>query len=664
MTYNWKYSPIANIRVPIVEWLPHYTKELFWKDLIAGSTVFVFLVPQGMAYAILAGLPPIYGLYSATIPLFIYAAFSTSRQLSIGPMAITSLILGSTCQGYGYADGSPEYIRICISISLLVGYISFFLGLFRLGALANIISHSVLVGFVTASALVIFISQLKYLLGFHVPRFDYTHQTIGYILEHLPDSNWPAVLIGTITFVLLYIVKEWKSKNKAPSAAYPPLLFKCMVVLVNLSNLLAIIFGSLIAKALIDQGVELRIVGEVPSGLKMPSLDIVPIDEFITLIPSAFALAFVAFANNWAIAVKYARINKYKIEATQELVASGLATMIGVPFHSFLVAGGLARTAVNAESGAMTQFSAIICGLLMLLALFVFTQFFYYIPMTVLGAIIEVSIIGMIDFHSMREAYKIDPRDCFVMVMTFIVTFFVGVVDGLFVGIFLSVALVMKSAAFPNIVHLGQLPDDEGGYFKDIDRFPEASQIPGFAIVRMDASPFFGNIGHFKEVILRASKGDFHSSSVPIHTVILDASAWVDIDLSGIEALRSVYHDLHESSNVSLAIACPKGVIRDILRHNGITGVTLTMSINDAIIGKCAIRSRRTLLSESPPVLQLESRSNEVTNVLHENQTLVSSSQKSSSRTVSVCKIPIHSEAAGSSGVDGKNCHNEMDAFL
>jgi SulP family sulfate permease len=641
---------------------------MFWNDLIAGSTVFVFLVPQGMAYAILAGIPPIYGLYSATIPLFMYAAFSTSRQLSIGPVAITSLIVGSTSQQYGYADGSPEYIRLCLSISLLVGYISFFLGLFRLGALANVISHSVLVGFVTASALVIFVSQVKYSLGINVPRFTYTHQTIGYILEHIHESNWRAILIGLVTFALLYLTKEWKRRNKAPSAAFPPLLFNSMVILVNLSNLLAIILGSLIAKAIVDQGGELRIIGDVPSGLKMPSLDIVSIGELISLIPSAFALAIVAFANNWAIAMKYADANKYKIEATQELVASGLATIVGVPFHSFLVAGGLARTAVNAESGAMTQFSGIICGSLMLLALFVFTQFFYYIPMTVLGAIIEVSIIGMIDFQSMREAYKIDPRDCFVMVMTLLVTFFVGVVDGLFVGIFLSFVMVMKGVAFPNIVHLGKLSDDEGVYFKDVDRFPEASQVPGFAIVRLDASPFFGNINHFKETILAASQGAFHSSSEPIHTVVLDASAWIDIDLSGIEALRIVFRNLKESSNVTITIACTKGVIRDILRHSGITDVILAMSINDAIIGKCAIRSRHFLLSESPPILPLESRSNVVTSILHEKKTLASSSHNSSSRTVTVCKNSIHGGATESKSVtvvDSKYFHDEsMDSIL
>lgn len=616
-----KHSPIANIRVPIAEWMPTYTRDLLWKDIIAGCTVFVFLVPQGMAYAILAGMPPIYGLYSATVPLFIYAAFSTSRQLSIGPMAITSLILGSTCQKYGYPDGSPEYIRICISISLLVGYISFFLGLFRLGALANIISHSVLVGFVTASALVIALSQLKYIFGIKVPRFTYTHQTIFYLIEHLPDANWRAILIGSFTFVLLYLTKEWKRNNKAPSKMFPPLLFKIMVVLVNLSNLLAIIIGSLIAKGIVDNGGELRIVGEVPSGMKTPSFDIVPAGELISLVPSACALAFVAFANNWAIAFKYAKINKYKVEATQELVASGLATIIGVPFHSFIVAGGLARTAVNAESGAVTQFSAIICGLLMIVALFLFTKFFYYIPMTVLGAIIEVSIINMIDFESMKKAYYIDPRDCFVMVITFLVTFFVGVIEGLFVGIFFSFALIMKSVAFPSIVQLGQLPEEEGGHFKNIERFSEATQIPGFAIVRMDASPFFGNSTHFKDVIMAAAEGKYHSSSEPIHAVILDASAWIDIDLTGIETLKTIIHDLHDPHNISLSIACAKGIIRDSLRKSGIKDVNLTMSINDAIVGKIATRSRQTLLSEIPPNLDdinnISSPISMVTNILH-----------------------------------------------
>lgn len=612
MPFELKKSPIASIRVPITEWLPTYTRELFWNDLIAGSTVFVFLVPQGMAYAILAGMPPIYGLYSATIPLFIYACFSTSRQLSIGPMAITSLILGSTCQRYGYAEGSAEYIQLCMSISLLVGYISFFLGLFRLGSLANIISHSVLVGFVTASALVIALSQLKYIFGIKVPRFTYSHQTIFYLIEHLGETNWRAVLIGCLTFLALYLVKEWKKRNKAPSTYCPPWLFKTMLVLVNLSNLLVIFIGSLIAKAIVDGGGELRIVGDVPSGVKVPSFDIVPASDLIGLIPSACALAFVAFAQNWAIAFKYANINKYKIEATQELVAAGLATIIGVPFHSFLVAGGLARTAVNAESGAKTQLSAIMCAIMMLIALFLFTSFFYYIPMTVLAAIIEVSIINMVDFQSMRDAYKIDKRDCFVMVITFLVTFFVGVIDGLFVGIFFSFAVVMKAVAFPHIVHLGKLPEDEGGHFRDVNRFPEAVQIPGFAIVRMDASPFFGNSSYFKDIIMSASEGVFHTSSEPIRMVILDASAWIDVDLCGIQTLKEVINDLREAGNKTLSIACTKGIVRDILRKNGLSSLLFTMSIDDSISGKSAKRSRNAMkeLSIASPQVTITTTTN------------------------------------------------------
>eukprot|EP01033_Poteriospumella_lacustris_P008711 gene8711-6263_t len=252
---------------------------------------------------------------------------------------------------------------------------------------------------------------------------------------------------------------------------------------------------------------------------------------------------------------------------------------------------------------------------MMLIALFLFTSFFYYIPMTVLAAIIEVSIINMVDFQSMRDAYKIDKRDCFVMVITFLVTFFVGVIDGLFVGIFFSFAVVMKGVAFPHVVHLGKLPEDEGGHFKDVDRFPEAVQIPGFAIVRMDASPFFGNSNHFKDIIMSASEGAFHTSREPIRVVILDASAWIDIDLSGIQILKEVIHDLQQAGNKILSIACAKGIIRDILRKNGLSSLLFTMSIDDSITGKSAKRSRRTIedLSITLPQVTLTT----TTNALH-----------------------------------------------
>jgi sulfate permease, SulP family len=648
---------IASIRIPIIEWLPTYTKELFFKDLVAGMTVFVLLVPQGMAYAMLAGLPPVYGLYSSTVPLIIYAIFSTSRQLSMGPMAITSLLLGTTSEKFGYTDGSIESITLVVSISYLAGFFQVMLGVFRLGPLAEIISHSVLTGFVTGSALVIFLSQFKYILGLHVPRFTYTHQTVYYIVSHLSETNVAATCLGFGTMLLLYIIRIWKKKleskkskpldNIASSSSFSSskslqeaqqqqqleqlplserggtttnnerltsnnnhqqnsndlyvLLPRIFILLSNLSNLFAIVCGSLIAHSLINHHIMLDIVGNVPSGFQPLSFHVVSATNLISLVPASLAIAFVAFANNWAIAVKYAQLHHYEIDATQELIASGLASMFGICFNCFFVAGGLARSAVNAESGAMTQMAAIITAIAMVIALCLFTKWFYYIPMSVLAAVIEVSVLSMIDFESMRKAYSVDRRDCFVMVITFLVTFFVGIVDGLFVGIFCSFAVVMKSVAFPHIVHLGRLPIDHLAItntnidypmglqlFKDITRFPEAEQLPTIAIVRIDASLFFGNVAHFKTVVKHAAEGHFHTSPQPISTVIIDASAWIDLDYAGLEALSDIRHHLQqEHHGCTLWIACAKGIIRDKLQGSDFTKtVSLSMTIDDAIVGR------------------------------------------------------------------------------
>jgi sulfate permease, SulP family len=594
---DWFFDhiPIAPVSLPILEWLPKYDRKTFLQDLVAGLTVFVFLVPQGMAYAILSGLPAVYGLYSATIPLFVFAIFTTSHQLAMGPMAITSLLLGVTCQKYGFEEASPEYITAALSISMMIGFILIFLGLGRLGSLSNLISHSVLVGFLTASALVIAITQFKYLFGIKIPRFQYNHQVILYIIEHIHDTNLNDFLVGFGMLGILVGLREWKKRNKGKPQTN--IVVKILGIISNLSNFLAIVLGSLIAKGIIDQGGDIRIVGVVPSGVHSPQFNLVDFPTWLSMIPASCAIAFVSFAGNWAVATKYAQINKYRVEATQELVASGLAVVIGVLFNSFVVSGGLARTAVNAESGAQTQMSMCICGALILLSLLTLTSFFYYIPMCVLSAVIEVSVISMIDFESMFKAYRIDKRDCAVMFVTFFVTFFLGITEGLFAGIFLSVVMVMQSTSFPHIAHVGQLPTDEGGYFRDIHRYPQAMQLPGIAIVRMDASPLFSNSHYFLSVVKSAMSGKHHTSTVPIKAIVIDCSAWIDIDLVGIQTMNELKVELTKA-DIRIAIACAKGVIRDRLRDNGfLEGLMEScffVSIDDAVQNHPATTSSKS----------------------------------------------------------------------
>jgi SulP family sulfate permease len=241
---QWPFAPIL---VPILDWLPLHTKNDFGLDLVAGCTVFVLLIPQGIAYSIVAGLPPEYGLYASTFPVFIYGLLGTSKQLSMGPMAVTSLVLSSGCQAYGFPEASGEYVQVAQNISLLCGIILFLLGATRLGILANFLSQSVLTGFLTASASVIALSQLKYLLGIHVPYMKYSHQTIVYLIQHLNEVNWYDIVIGTISCLLLYLVKRWKQKNKASKENMKNSTFKILLLLSNGSSLILLFLGAVIA---------------------------------------------------------------------------------------------------------------------------------------------------------------------------------------------------------------------------------------------------------------------------------------------------------------------------------------------------------------------------------------------------------------------------------
>lgn len=614
--------PLAVLRVPIIDVVKDYSYHTLWDDFVAGITIFVFLVPQGMAFALLAGLKPEYGLFSSIFPLFIYAFFGTSRQMSIGPMAITSLLLNVSCQGYGYEESTPEFTQLALSVTFLVGMCSVYLGLFRLGILANIISPGVLSGFITASSFVIMINQVKYVVGFEVPRFSYIHQTIYYILSHIQHTNVYEFLMGLGTIITLLTVRELKRRNKTPPKDEKWLyIYKGLFVFSNLINFFVIFFATLIAKSLIENGIDITIVGDVPSGFKPVQFNLVPFGTLVKLFPSSLAIAFVHFAGNWAVAVKYANKEKYDVDANQELLATGFALSIGMMFNSFAVSGGLGRSAVNAESGAKTQLAGCISATFILISLLSVTSFFYYIPMCVLGAVIGVSVISMIDFEAVKEAYRIDKRDCFVMVVTILATFFIGVSQGLFVGIFLSIAVVLRTSAFPRIVHLGKFPEALGGHFRDATKFKEAKQIPGYAIIRMDASLFYANATFFKETVLNAVNGHYHTDSdVPIHSVIIDTSAWIDIDVVGIKTLYEIKNELKSVYNVTLFVVGAKVTLRERLGPAGfIDDIGLdhfNMSIDDALDSKPGVASTRgkalSNVSDAKYV-ELEDQSNDET---------------------------------------------------
>lgn len=557
----------APILVPIIDWLPKYTRAYLLNDCIAGATVFAFLIPQGMAYALLAGMPPVYGLYTASIPIFIYVLLGTSKHISMGPFAITSLVLGTTARATSnFADGSPEYIQLCLNISMFSGIISFLMGFLKLGVLANFLGHSVLTGFITASSLLIGLSQLKYITGIAVPKFAYSHQTIIYLLSNLNQCNKWSLIIGLTAWISLYAVKYWKQKNKPTLENQKLKSYQILSLLATMSSLFAVVIGSIVAWQVSIAGNHVQIVGVVPAGLMPPGFSFVDVPTIFNILPSCCIISILSFAGNWAISKKFASMFDYEVNAGQELIAVGMTTVVGVLFNGFIVSGGLSRSAVNVEAGAKTLMSGVVSSILIIVSLLFFTKLFYYIPMAILGAVINVAVGSMIDYGEFVDAYNKDKNDFFIMITTFIVTFFIGIPEGVFSGVVLSIAVVMKTSAYPNIVHLGRLPDDQGGHFKNVERFKDALQIPKIAIVRMDATLFFANCEALKEVVLAASKGKFHSNKTqPIQLIVLDVSGWMDIDFAGIKALNDI-HEALMKQKIQLCMAGAKFTVRDKLQ--------------------------------------------------------------------------------------------------
>ena len=418
----------------------------------------------------------------------------------------------------------------------------------------------------SASALLIALSQLKYITGIAVPKFTYSHQTIIYLLSNLNQCNKWSLIIGLPAWFLLYVVKYWKQKNKPTPENQNLRSYQILSFLATMSSLFAVVIGCVVAWQISIAGNQVQIVGAVPAGLLPPGFSFVDLPTIFKIFPSCCVMSILAFAGNWAISKKFASMFEYEVNAGQELIAVGMTTVVGVLFNGFVVSGGLSRSAVNVEAGAKTLMSGLVSSVLIILSLLFFTKLFYYIPMAILGAVIEVAVGSMIDYGEFVDAYNKDQNDFFVMISTFIVTFFIGIPEGVFTGVVLSIAVVMRASAYPNIVHLGRLPEDQGGHFKNVERFKDAAQILKIAIIRMDATLYFANCEALKEVVLAASKGKFHSDKTqPIQLVVLDVSAWMDIDLAGIKVLNDI-HEALMKRKIQLCMAGAKFAVRDKLQ--------------------------------------------------------------------------------------------------
>jgi SulP family sulfate permease len=528
---------------PIIENFSTHSSQDWRKDVIAGITVAVMLVPQGMAYAMLAGMPPIYGLYGGLIPLLFYAILGTSRQMSIGPVAISALlVLAGVSQ---IADPmTPEYISLVILTGLLVGIAQFLLGVFRLGFLVNFISHPVIVGFTSAAAIIIAISQLKDLLGISIPRFSRVYETVHYVSNHFSETNWVTVFLCIGSIIIMLILKKI---NKAIPGA-----------------LLVVIVGTLLVYFIGEEKLGIDLVKDVPQGLPVFQMPEKIWGKIQILYPTIFTVTIICIVESIAIAkVLQAKHGDYQIRANQELIALGISKIGGAFFQSIPTSGSFTRSAVNNESGARSGFASIFTATLIGLTLVFLTPLFYFLPKSILAAIILLSVKSLFDWKEAKHLWQTHRSDFYMMLTTFIVTLILGIEEGVLAGVVLSICMVLFRSSKPHIAILGKLPESTN--YRNIDRFESAKEPEDILVIRFDDQLYFGNASYFQETIQelvneRASKPKM---------VLLDASSIHDMDSTGSHTLEEMQKYLN-NKGIIFYISGMIGPVRDFATKCGI----------------------------------------------------------------------------------------------
>lgn len=530
--------------IPILEWLPNYKKEYLGGDLSAGLTVGIMLIPQGMAYAMIAGLPPVFGLYAALIPQVIYGILGTSRQLSVGPVAMDSLLVAAGL-GALSLSGIEEYIGMAIFLALFMGSIQFLLGIVRMGFLVNFLSKPVISGFTSAAALIIGLSQLKHLLGTQIERSNQIHTLLFNAFKTIDQTQWIALVLGLTAIVIIKGLK--RIHKRIPGALIVTLLGIVVTYVFRLDQL------------------GLSIVQDVPKGLPSFSLPSVEQSRIAELFPIAITLALIAFME--AISVAKAVEEKHKlneVRPNQELIALGLSNVIGSLFQSYPTTGGFSRTAVNDQAGAASTLASFISAAIVGLTLLFLTPLFYYLPNTVLAAIIMVAVFGLIDIEYPKVLWKNRKDEFALLLFTFIITLTVGIKEGILFGVLLSLLLLVYRSSKPHFAILARVKNSP--YYRNIKRFPEEVEIdPEIVLFRFDGQLYFGNKDYFKSSLLQA----IEERGVSVSKLILNVEPINYIDSSAAFMLRQLVEDL-ASKQISVAIAGPIGPIRDILRRSGI----------------------------------------------------------------------------------------------
>ncbi|MDM4718755.1 sulfate permease [Micromonospora sp. WMMA1363] len=526
--------------LPLLGWRRGYDGKVLRHDLIAGLTVAVMLVPQSMAYAALAGMPPVAGLYASIVPLTVYALLGTSGSLAVGPVAITALMTSAALAPLAGNDPA-RHAALAGLLALLVGAIQVLMGLLRLGVLVNFMSHSVLSGFTSAAAIVIAASQVKDLFGLRAERAEAFPGIVASVWHSAGTAHGLTILVSAVSIALLVLLRRYVPK---------------------LPGALLVVAGTTLVSAALsfeDRGV--RILAEVPGGIPAPALPALSGQDIRALMPAAVAIALVSYMEGIAVAKSLAAKSRLQVSANQELVGVGAANISAGLFQAFPVAGGFSRSAVNFSAGARTPVATLVTAAVVALTAVALTPAFYHLPKAVLGAIVVVAVLGLVDFKGAMTVWRARQVDGLTLVLTFLVTLWLGVEPGLAAGVAFSLGVFLWRSARPHTAELGRVPGTS--LYRNLARHGELATDPRVGIIRMDGPLYFASAQSLKDRVLGLA-----DERKELTAIVLDASAISDIDADGAHALADL-RDRTADRGVALHLATVRGPVADLLDRAG-----------------------------------------------------------------------------------------------
>jgi sulfate permease, SulP family len=542
--------------IPALDWLLNYRSQFLVGDLTAGIIVTSLLIPQSMAYALLAGLPPQVGLYASILPAILYPLIGTSRVLAVGPVAVDSLMVAAAIANFS-PQSTPEYLALAVTLAFLVGAIEIIMGVLRLGFLVNFLSRSVTSGFISGAAVIIGFSQVKHLLGLKIPATESFSELVTLIVRNLSQTNWLTVALGAASVgILVYfnrpLVKQlqqrgWSDRQILPISKSAPLV--------------VVILGTLLVWGLhLDQVAGIKVVGNIPAGLSSLTLPLLNLQTLKSLLPAALAISLVGYMEGYAGGQALASKRREKIDPNQELLALGVANLGAAVTGGYPVTGGVSRSVVNSAAGANTGLASIVTGLLVAVTVMFLTPLFYFLPQACLAAVIITAVYTLIDVATLRRMWAYDKGDAIAWLTTFGAVLALGVEKGIMLGALIALALHLWQTSHPHIAIVGRLGDSE--HFRNVLRY-EVKTSPEVLAVRVDASLYFANAKYLENFLTQTI-----ADRSEIKSVLLVCSAINLIDASALEILESLIADFR-SLGIQFYFAEVKGPVMDKLTKIG-----------------------------------------------------------------------------------------------